>query len=302
MIGRIFDIQRFSIHDGPGIRTTVFLKGCPLRCKWCHNPESISPSAHLGVLPEKCTGCAACLPVCQPGALALTGAKRVVVDRVRCNQCGDCAAECDVKALEMVGRDATTAEVMDVVLRDRDYYRSSGGGVTLSGGEPLFQPAFARDLLQSAKSAGLDTVVETAGFVPWEVLSAVLPVTDLFLFDYKETDAHLHESFTGQSNVLILANLKRLHDTGGRILLRCPMIPEFNARKEHLDGIVRTAAALPRLEGVELLPYHRLGRSKLQRFGFHAQMPESVKSPDAATVRGWNAYLAKQGVKLHSVI
>jgi len=198
----------------------------------------------------------------------------------------------------MVGRNASVEEVMEVVLRDRDYYQASGGGMTLSGGEPLFQPAFARALLEAAKAAGLHTVVETSGFADGAVLERFLPVVDLFLYDYKETDPALHQAFVGQSNAPILANLKRLHASGARILLRCPMIPEFNARKEHLDGIARTSAELPRLVGVELLAYHRLGISKLQRFGFPPRMPESVKPPDPETVRRWNAYLAKKGVKL----
>lgn len=298
MTGRIFDIQRFSIHDGPGIRTTVFLKGCPLHCKWCHNPESISPNPQLSVVPEKCIGCAACVAACPEGAVALNGARKVVIGRQYCTSCGDCAPVCDPKALEMVGRNATVEEVMAVVLRDREYYRASGGGLTLSGGEPLFQPAFARALLQAAKAEGLHTVIETSGFAAWEVFESILPSADLFLFDYKETDPHLHQAFVGQPNAPILANMKKLHAAGGRILMRCPMIPEFNARREHLDGIARTAEELPRLVGVELLAYHRLGRAKLQRLGFAPRMPESVKPPSPETVREWNAYLAKKRVKL----
>jgi pyruvate formate lyase activating enzyme len=247
---------------------------------------------------EKCIGCKACLPVCKEEALALNGARKVVIDRLRCTSCGDCPPVCDSKALEMVGRNATVEEVMEVVLRDREYYQASGGGMTLSGGEPLFQPAFAGALLKAAKAAGLHTVVETSGFTDWPVLDGIRPDVDLFLYDYKETDPHLHEAFVGQPNAPILANLRKLHAAGARILLRCPMIPEFNARKEHLDGIARTAADLPRLAGVELLAYHRLGTSKLRRFGFPPRMPESVKSPDAEAVREWNAYLARKGVRL----
>jgi pyruvate formate lyase activating enzyme len=298
MTGRIFDIQRFSIHDGPGIRTTVFLKGCPLRCKWCHNPESISPTPQLAVVAEKCVGCKACLDKCDQDALALNGAKKIVINRTRCNNCGACAPVCDARALEMVGRDATVAEVIDIVMRDREYYEASGGGITLSGGEPLFQPEFARALLEGAKARGLHTVVETSGFADWAVFESIVSLVDLFLYDYKETDPQLHEGFTAQRNEKIVANLSKLHGAGARILMRCPMIPEHNARKEHLDGIVRTAAALPRLIGVELLAYHRLGTSKLQRFGFPKHMPDSVKPPDADTFRGWNTYLAKQGVRV----
>jgi pyruvate formate lyase activating enzyme len=198
----------------------------------------------------------------------------------------------------MVGRDATVAEIMNVVIRDREYYQASGGGMTISGGEPLFQPQFCRALLEAAKAERLHTVVETSGFAAWSDLERLAPFVDLFLFDYKETDSQLHAAFVGQPNEPILANLRKLHATGSRILMRCPMIPEYNARKEHLDGIARTAYELPRLAGVELLAYHRLGRGKLKRFGFPPRMPESVNPPDAKTFQSWNTYLAKNNVRL----
>ncbi len=198
----------------------------------------------------------------------------------------------------MVGRDATVDAVMETVLRDRAYYRASGGGLSLSGGEPLFQPAFALALLRAARSEQLHTVVETSGFCGWESLEAIIPFTSLFLFDYKETDPELHRSFTGKPNGQILSNLKRLHSAGARILLRCPMIPEYNARREHLDGIVSIACELPGMAGVELLPYHRLGSGKLQRFGFERRMPQSVKPPEPAVVQDWKRYLAARGVRL----
>jgi pyruvate formate lyase activating enzyme len=300
MKGRIFDIQRFSIHDGPGIRTTVFLKGCPLRCLWCHNPEGISPKPSLSYLPEKCIGCGECFKVCPEDALGkgmpVAMGPKAALDRVRCTGCGACDPVCDAKALQMVGREIDTDEVLNVVLRDRDYYAASGGGLTLSGGEPLFQPEYAEALLRAAKSAKIHTAVETSGFADWGVFERLLPSVDLFLFDCKETNAQLHESFTGQSNVGIRQNLRRLHAAGVNILLRCPVIPEFNARNEHLDGIAALARELPNLKGVELLPYHRLGRAKLNRFGLFTRMPESVKPPDRETVDGWVARLEQRGV------
>ena len=276
--GRIFDIQRFSIHDGPGIRTTVFLKGCPLRCLWCHNPEGINPKPSLSYLPEKCIGCGECFGVCKPGALAkgkpAALGPSALLDRGRCTGCGACGPVCDAKALEMVGREVGPEDVMAIVLRDRDYYASSGGGMTLSGGEPLFQPEFAEALLKAAKEERLHCAIETSGFAEWDVFKRLPPVVDLFLYDCKETSPQLHESFTGQSNVQIRANLRKLHSAGANILLRCPMIPEFNARAEHLDGVAALARELPKLKGVELLPYHRLGRAKLNRFGLYTRMPE----------------------------
>ncbi len=295
MTGRIFDIQRFSIHDGPGIRTTVFLKGCPLHCLWCHNPEGISEKPLLSLAPEKCVACAACVPVCPEKALVLS--KKILLDRPRCTNCGECEKVCDPHALEMVGRDATVEEVMAVVVRDLDYYRASGGGLTLSGGEPLFQPAFAAALLAAAKENGIRTCVETAGFVDWRAFEMVRPATDLFLFDWKETNPQLHESFTGAPNAPIRANLRRLHDSGALVLLRCPMIPEYNARAEHLDGIAELAREMPRLLGVELLPYHRLGSSKAQRVGLLSRMPAGVPPPDRAAIDGWHTHLRNLGVR-----
>jgi glycyl-radical enzyme activating protein len=297
-MGRIFDIQRFSIQDGPGIRTTVFLKGCPLHCKWCHNPESISPKPQLSYLPDKCISCGECFKVCTPAALVHSQAGKPVVDRPQCTDCGACPPVCDAKALEMVGREATVEEVMDTVMRDREYYRASGGGMTLSGGEPLFQPEFAEALLRAAKARGLHCCVETSGFTEWKTLERIYPLVDLFLFDWKETNPQLHESFTGQTNKPIRENLAGLHRAGAKILLRCPMIPEYNARKEHLDGIAAIATEMPNLQGVELLPYHRLGMAKLRRFGLPQRMPESVKAPDRKTLDSWVDYLKSKRIRV----
>lgn len=294
--GRIFDIQRFSIHDGPGIRTTVFFKGCPLRCVWCGNPESIPPEPSLSYLSEKCIACGACLDQCPENALSKDSEGKAVVDRDRCRGNGKCAQACIPKALQIVGRDMTVREVFDEVLRDEAYYRESGGGITLSGGEPLAQGEFAFKLLSEAKGEGLHCCVETSGLVEWKVIERLIPVVDLWLYDYKETDPHLHQKFTGFWNSEILANLKRLHGAGSKILLRCPMIPQYNARTEHLDGIVALTKGLPGLEGVELLPYYDLWRAKLRRFGLKTSLPESVKPPSAETVRKWNDYLRERGV------
>jgi glycyl-radical enzyme activating protein len=296
--GRIFDIQRFSIHDGPGIRTTVFLKGCPLRCLWCGNPESIDPKPQLSYVADKCVACGECFKVCKPNALSRDAAGNAVVNRGRCTNSGDCAPVCDPKALEMVGRDAEVDEVIEVVLRDGDYYAKSGGGLTLSGGEPLLQPEFAEDLFHAAKNRGVHCCIETSGYAAWDVFERLRRVVDLWLFDYKETDPRLHEKFTGRENQTILERLQRLHDAGAAILVRCPMIPGHNARKEHLDGIVALSRRLPRLQGVELLPYYDLWRAKLKRFGLVTQLPESVKPPSRETVKQWNDYLRERGVRV----
>jgi pyruvate formate lyase activating enzyme len=296
--GRIFDIQRFSIHDGPGIRTTVFLKGCPLRCLWCGNPESIDPKPQLSYLADKCIACGECFKVCKPRALSPDAAGKAVVVWARCTHCGDCALVCDLKALEMVGCDVTAAEVLEVVLRDRDYYAKSGGGLTLSGGEPLLQPEFAEGLLHAAKNLGVHCCIETSGYAGWEVFERLQRVVDLWLFDYKETDANLHAKFTGRDLQTVLARLQQLHDSGAKVLLRCPMVPGHNARKEHLDGIVALSRKLPKLAGVELLPYYDLWRAKLKRFGLAMALPDTVKPPSRETVKQWNDYLRERSVRV----
>ena len=299
--GRIFDIQRFSIHDGPGIRTTVFLKGCPLRCVWCGNPESIPLTPLLSYLPEKCIACGECMKACKPGAVAADSAGKAVLDRQRCTVCGDCVPHCDPKALELVGRDVTVEEVMEVVGRDRDYYKRSGGGMTLSGGDPVFQPDFSVALLETGKYLGLHCCVETSGHAQWGVLQRMAPFVDLWLYDFKETDPVLHQKFVGESNDIILGNLRRLHDSGAKILLRCPMIPQHNARNEHLDGIAALAHELPKLAGVELLPYYDLWRPKLKRLGLTSKLPETVKPPSRDTLNTWNDYLRGKGVRVVGV-
>jgi pyruvate formate lyase activating enzyme len=198
----------------------------------------------------------------------------------------------------MVGRVATTDEILDVVLRDAAYYKASGGGITLSGGEPLMQPEFAEAIIRAAKAHGLHTCVETSGYAVWGAIRPMADLVDLWLYDIKETDRRRHEQFMGKPNELILSNLRRLHDAGARIVVRCPMIPRHNARRDHLDGIVALAKSLPRIDGVELLPYYDLWRAKLNRFGLKPQLPESVKPPNPSTVEGWEDYLRSRGVNV----
>lgn len=298
MLGRIFDIQRFSIHDGPGVRTTVFFKGCPLKCLWCGNPESISPGPSLSYMAERCIGCRACVAVCPEQALALGSDRLAVLDRQKCTRCGRCAPACDPKALEIVGRDYRVGEVMDLVLRDRKFYQASGGGLTLSGGEPLFQPEFAELLLYEAKTQDIHRCVETSGHAEWDAFQRLAPLVDLWLFDYKESDATRHLQFTSVARTPIVENLKRLHGQGAKIVLRCPMIPECNTRPEHLDGIAALAKELPNLLGVELLPYYDLWRAKLKRFGLESRLPGTVKPPDRAAVQAWERWLRDRGVRL----
>jgi len=298
--GIIFDIKQFSIHDGPGIRTTVFLKGCPLSCWWCHNPEGQAMKPELILRPERCIGCGACLEVCEHGAILLRSGQngeRIVTDRERCTACGDCVQVCYAEARELVGREVTVAEVMDAIERDTAFYDQSGGGVTFSGGEPLAQPDFLRELLRACKNRGLHTTLDTCGFAPWEALDSVRQYVDLFLYDLKLMDDARHQKFTGVSNERILENLQRLSREGHRMLrqgsaqvlrqgsaqvvLRVPIIPGINDDEENLQAIGAFAADLPHLKRVDLLPYHRIGRDKYRRLGKPCPMPETDPPSDA---------------------
>ena len=297
MLGRIFDIQRFCIHDGPGIRTTVFLKGCPMRCPWCHNPEGISPRPQLSFSPEKCIGCGSCFRVCPRGAHAMLDGRHVL-DRAKCQACGTCVRECPSGALEMVGRDITVEEALEEVLKDEPFYRSSGGGLTLSGGEPLDQADFSRELLTRAKRAGLHTAVETSGAAPWARLRPLRPIVDLWLYDLKETDPARHEEVTGLALGPVLENLRALAEGGAAVLLRLPIVPGLNDRPDHFRAVGALARRLTGLAGVEVLPYHRLGLAKRERLGLGPPALAVAEHPTDEAVRGWVAQLRAAGAKV----
>lgn len=304
LLGGVFDIQRFSLHDGPGIRTTVFLKGCPLRCLWCHNPEGLSPGQAVSFVLEKCQACGECVRTCPNGAHQFVisetevSAGTHVYDRKVCAVCGQCTENCDTGALDSVGRFMTVAAVMTEVEQDREFYATSGGGLTISGGEPLAQMEFTAALLRAAREEEIHRCVETSGFASWERLRALVPLVNLFLFDWKETDAVRHADFTGQSNHLILENLRALHKTGARIQLQCPIIPGFNDREDHLAGIADLAMSLRNLEGVRLLPYHPLGKSKLERFGMDPSRRVPPGPLDQSKLDRWVSWLRDQGVRV----
>jgi len=262
--GVVFDVQHFTLHDGPGIRTSVFLQGCPLRCVWCHNPEGCSRDGLLSCLPERCIGCGACAAVCEKNALALR-ATRIYADREKCIRCGVCACICPTRALEWSGRQVTVSSLLPELLQDRLFFMRSSGGVTLTGGEPFYQAAFTIALLHACKEAGLHTAVETSGYCEKGILVDALPFTDLFLYDIKETNPLLHQKYVGAPLQPILDNLETLVTHHVRMILRCPIIPGMNERESHLKALAALSSryAVP----CQLLPYHALGESKRRRFG-----------------------------------
>ncbi len=293
--GMILNIQKYSLHDGPGIRTTVFLKGCPLRCWWCHNPESQVKGPEIMSLPSRCLGCGTCQTVCPTDAISMVDGK-AVIDRLKCTVCGECARVCGAEAKEIVGKEFTVEEVMAEVMKDRIFYDQSQGGVTFSGGEPLMQPKFLKELLVQSKEEGLETVVDTSGFAHWQVLEDIIPYTDLFLYDVKVMDDAKHQKYVGVSNKLILANLEKLAATGSKIRARIPIIPGVNDDEQNLRETGEFLAGLG-IADVNVLPYHNMGADKYSRLGREYLLPE-LEAPTEETMERVVKTLASFGLNV----
>ncbi len=291
-IGLVYDIQGFSIQDGPGIRTTVFLKGCPLHCPWCHSPESQSFKKQLSFKKADCLGidaCGACLRACPHEALTaselqetLQGMRRYPhIDHSLCKDCGLCSKACCSKSLYLCGDDYTVEAAVARVLKDRKFYESSDGGITLSGGEPMSQFAFSLAFLKACKEAGLHTALDTTGFAPGDRYEEILPYVDLFLFDIKNMDSDLHEAVTGVPNGIILENLRRIAKAGGKIQVRVPVIPQFNNTHEHMQKVAKLCAELgDAVTYVQLLPYHTMGLSKYEKLQWDKPIFEATPLAD----------------------
>lgn len=259
-------IQRFSVDDGPGIRSTVFLKGCNLRCRWCHNPENLEKHKVLQFKESSCLFCHMCERVCPSGAHKFT-VEEHHVDRDLCVECGRCADVCPNHSLEMIGREERIDDIVNEVLKDRDYYKISGGGVTFSGGEPLLQSRSLAEALKICKEEGIHTAVDTAGNLPFSAFEDVMPYTDLFLYDVKCISEDRHKLFTGAPNSLILQNAKRLRDSHARMWIRTPLIPGFNMDKEELEKIRFFVSDVLGVEHHDELPYHNYGEGKYNMLG-----------------------------------
>ncbi len=300
--GWVFNIQRFSIHDGPGIRTTVFMKGCPLRCQWCHNPEGLERRAQIRLAPTLCSRCGRCAEVCEHGGHAVTAEAHTLLPD-NCAACGECVDACPNGALELVGKRMTVEQVLAVVRRDVPFYEQSHGGMTLSGGEPLAQPDFTMALLSAARAEGIHNVIETCAYTRWERIEAILGLVDHWLVDVKHMDDERHRALTGVSNAQILSNIRRLASFAPGMTIRVPWVPERNAEPEFLEALIPFVRSLsdarPDREPitVEIMPYHRLGLGKWESLGKPATMPADLPAAALDDVQPWLDRLREAGIE-----
>jgi len=294
MKANIFDIKHFAVHDGPGIRTTVFFKGCPLKCQWCHNPESISKKKQLGYLKHKCIGCGKCVVACPQGAHTFTNDGIHKFDREKCIACGECVKVCPASALSLYGKEEDLQAVLDELLEDKDFYESSDGGVTLSGGECLMQPDFCAELLKRLKENGIHTAVDTCGFVSREAINKVLPHTDLFLYDMKAFDEEVHIKCTSQSNKIILENLKYIDDCGAKVEIRIPFVLDYNSNQ--IEKIADYLSKLKNIIKVKVLPYHNYAGTKYKSLDMSDTLPE--KLPEDSEIKAAEKILEAYGLTI----
>ncbi len=290
-MGIVFNIQKFCVNDGPGIRTSVFLKGCPLRCLWCHNPESQHVYPEMSYNAEKCLHCGRCTQLCPNGCHSISETGHGY-DRENCTRCSACIGwHCP--AMERIGEEKSAQDVLDEVLKDKVFYDTSGGGMTITGGEPMAQFSFTKELLTLAKEAGLHTCMETCGFAPWEQFEELLPLVDLFLWDYKECDPEKHREFTGVTNERILKNLMALDAAGAKTVLRCPIIPGYNERPEHLSAIAAQANRMKNVQEIHIEPYHPMGSGKCANLGREYALAD-VPFPEKEAGERWIAAVAAE--------
>ncbi len=294
----VFNIQRCSVHDGPGVRTTVFLKGCPLCCDWCHNPEGLDRAPEVAITGHRCVGCGACAEVC-PEAADGRAARGPDWDDGTCRRCGECAAVCPGQARELIGEPRVVAELVAELERDRPFFEASGGGVTFSGGEPLCHPTFLAACLEACRELGLHTAVDTSGFAPTRVARDIGALTDVLLYDLKHTDPEIHRRHTGRDNRLIVANLRELSASGAEIWIRLPLIPGFNDDDANLDATAELIRSLAGRHPVFVLPYHATGADKHRRLG-HPPPDVEVRSPTDDEVLAAVARLRSRGLEVHT--
>ena len=273
--GLIFDIKRYAIHDGPGIRTTVFFKGCLLHCPWCHNPEGQDSNLELSFNKTRCLeDCSECIKICPQDALSRLN-HDISIAREKCDLCGDCTQVCPTEAVEIIGKKLTVEDVMEEIEKDRVFHEESAGGVTFSGGEPLAQLEFLHALLLECKKKGIHTVLDTCGYASFEDLDKIADKIDLFLYDFKLMDDKKHQETTGVSNKLIIENLKKLSERGSQIVVRIPIIMGVNDSHENITKTAEFLTSLPGIQGISLLPYHKGGRQKYARLSKSSRMDKT---------------------------
>ncbi|MGQ9611156.1 MAG: glycyl-radical enzyme activating protein [bacterium] len=280
MTGTIFDIKRFAVHDGPGIRTTVFFKGCPLRCLWCHNPESMKIQRQIVFFENKCIGCGECFKRCPNSAIEATPEGRKYY-REKCTLCGTCVEHCYAEATVMQGKIASVEEVIEEVKKDMPFYKNSGGGITLSGGEPTMQPEFCIAVLQESKKAGMHTALDTSGYVKFDILKEILKYVDLVLYDLKVIDPQKHKEYTGVTNEIIISNLKEIDKMNIPVEIRIPTIPGYNDFEDNLLATCELINGLQNVERIKMLPYHRLGEGKYTRLDMEYKL-KGLETPSKA--------------------
>ena len=300
-IGLVFDVQRYSLHDGPGIRTLVFVKGCPLRCKWCANPEGIYKSLDVFSEPSGCIGCGKCMAICPAKAIAVT-TDGFAIDRTACRHCGSCARVCPSSSKTLVGEAKTVDQIVKMIRRDSAFYESSGGGVTMGGGEILTQPEFVINVLRQCREIGINTAVETSAFGTWEDLRRIIEYTDTAFIDLKAIDRELHRELTGVYNECILKNIRKAdqyfaqYPSGRQLIIRIPVIPGMNDREENRE---QSAAFLGGLQGyarVELLPFHNFGESKYKKLDKEYAF-QGIKNSTAEMLQPFLETLLARGIK-----
>lgn len=292
--GSIFQIQRWSINDGEGIRSTVFFKGCPLRCQWCANPESWRRNPEVLFFQERCSGCGRCAQGCESGALR-TYDQTIGFVRENCSGCGKCCAVCPTGARKIIGSVVTVEEVLQVIKRDAIFYRESGGGVTFSGGEPFAQAEFLRQLVMACNRLGLDTAVETSGYFEWNRVKDIFAYLDFVFVDIKLMDDTLHQRFTGVSNRVILENIAAIARVHPSVVVRVPLVEAVNAAEGNIRAMCEFLCQHPGVKGIEILPYHDFGESKYRAVG---AAPPAFTTPDAAHTDGVKKTIAGYGIKI----
>lgn len=291
----IFDIKHYAIHDGPGIRTTIFFKGCPLNCGWCHNPEGINPVPEIFIRSSRCNeGCISCLEVCPQDALTKTSHSSISIDRTKCDLCGLCESVCSFGALELVGKKMSVSEIMREIEKDRIFYEESGGGVTLSGGEPFSDPVFLKALLDRLSSKNIHVVVDTSGFFIYEKCSHLIEKVDMFLFDMKVMDPREHKEYTGQSNELVLENLKKITRSGKSVAARIPLIADINDSEKNIKDTCEFLRKLDNIIRVHILPYHKGGEAKHKRLG-RPESKNSFKAPSEEKIESVKKIISGYG-------